>query len=192
VIGAALSLPIAAFFGLTGGFLFGRWLGALFMLVSATVAGLLVYALARSALGALLRARAGPVYARVDREMRENAFGYILFMRIVPVFPSFVVNLVAAAFRVDPRVFALATFIGIAPAAFVFSSLGEELGRVEVAADLLSPGVVASLTGLGLLVISPVVYRRWRRRNPRPGRTGKASTSADPALNVRRPHESDA
>ena len=159
---AALALPAAALLSLLGGFLFGRWLGTVLVLVSATGGALIVFLLARSAIGEPLRRRAGPLYEKISGNMRENAVGYLLFLRLVPLFPFFLVNLVAALFEIKTRTFVLTTFFGIAPATFIFVNFGREIGAVSNPRDLLSPGIIVALSGLGLLALVPVAYRRWR------------------------------
>jgi len=165
VIIAALALPVAAILSLLGGFLFGAWLGSALVLISATAGATIVFLLARSAFGEPLRRKAGPLYDKVAANMRENAFGYLLFMRLVPLFPFFLVNLVAALFDMTARRFVLATFVGMAPATVIYVNFGRQIGTVTNAGDLLSPGVIVALTGLGVLVLTPVIYRQWSRRN---------------------------
>ena len=128
---------------------------------------LTILTIARSAFGERLKRRAGPLYERIAAELRADAFGYLVFLRLVPVFPFFLVNVSAGLFRVPVRTFVLATFIGRLPATFMYVSLGEELGRVEAAGQLLSPTTFATLTGLGCLALVPVALRhrrRWRER----------------------------
>lgn len=161
---AALSLPVAALLSLLGGFLFGVWLGTVLVLSSATAGALMVFLIARSAFGEPLRRRAGPLYARIADNMRENAFGYLLFMRLVPLFPFFLVNLVSALFDMKVRQFVLATFLGMAPATLIYVNFGRQIGNVTGVRSLMSPSVLIALTGLGLLVLAPVAYRQWVRR----------------------------
>jgi uncharacterized membrane protein YdjX (TVP38/TMEM64 family) len=163
IVATSFTLPVAAALSLLGGFLFGAWLGAAAVLVGATAGALLVFLVARSAVGAVLRERAGPLYAKVADNMRENAFAYLLFMRLVPLFPFFLVNLVAALVDIRVRTFVIATALGIAPATFLYVSLGRELGRVSSVGELLSPTLIGALTGLGLIALAPVLYRQWRR-----------------------------
>jgi uncharacterized membrane protein YdjX (TVP38/TMEM64 family) len=161
---AALALPVAAILSLLGGFLFGVWLGAALVLVAATAGALIVFALARSAIGEPLRRKAGPLYTKIAANMRENAFGYLLFMRLVPLFPFFLVNLVAALFDMTARSFVLATVIGMAPATVIYVNFGRQIGTVASFRDLLSPGVLMALIGLGLLVLTPIIYQQWVKR----------------------------
>lgn len=161
---AALSLPVAALLSLLGGFLFGVWFGTVLVLSSATAGALMVFLIARSAFGEPLRRKAGPLYAKIANNMRENAFGYLLFMRLVPLFPFFLVNLVSALFDIKVRQFVLATFLGMAPATVIYVNFGRQIGNVTSVRSLMSPSVLIALTGLGLLVLAPVVYRQWARR----------------------------
>ena len=160
-------LPLGPPMSLLAGFLFGRWLGTGLILLAATAGALVVYLAARrslgTALGRRLRARAGPFYDRVAAELGANAFSYIVSMRLVPMFPFFLVNVVAGLFRVPVRAFGLATLFGRIPATFVYVNLGQEAGRIEKMEDMLSPGLLLGLTGLGLLALLPALLRRLRR-----------------------------
>lgn len=160
---AALALPVAAILSLLGGFLFGVWLGTALVLCSATAGALIVFLVARSAIGEPLRRKAGPLYQKISANMRENAFGYLLFMRLVPLFPFFLVNLVSALFDMKVRNFVVATFFGMAPATLIYVNFGRQIGNVTSARGLMSPSVLIALTGLGLLVLVPTVYRQWSR-----------------------------
>ena len=157
---ASLAIPGALILSLFGGFLFGRWLGTALVLVGATLGGLIVFLVARTAFGESLRRRAGPLGESLAAGMRENAVEVMLFLRLVPVFPFFLVNLVAALFAVPIRIFVLTTAIGIAPAAFIYNSVGRELGTMTSLDGLLSPGAIASLLALAALSLLPIAVRR--------------------------------
>ena len=171
---AAFALPVAAILSMLGGFLFGTWGGAALVLISATVGATIVFLLARSALGRPLRRKAGPLHARIAANMNDNAFGYLMFMRLVPLFPFVLVNLVAALFDVRLRQFVVATLIGMAPATVVYANIGRQIGEISNPKDLVSPGVIAALTASGLLVLTPSIYRQWiaARSKPRPNGEG--------------------
>lgn len=166
------ALPVGPPMSLLAGFLFGRWVGTAAILIAATAGALVVFTLARisseTRLAERARARAGALYEAVAEDLRRNAFGYLVAMRLVPVFPFFAVNVLAGLFGLPARTFALATLIGRLPAAFIYVSLGEELGRVSSLADLASPRIYATLTGLGLLALLPLAFAGWRRRRERP------------------------
>lgn len=159
----SLSLPVAVLATLLGGFLFGPLLGTVLAVAGATAGASVVFLIARSAVGEGLRRRAGPLYERVAAGMRANALEYLLFLRLVPLFPFFLVNIVPALFEVRLRTFVVATAIGIVPGTFVYANLGRELGTISSLSDLVSPMVLLAFLLLGLVALVPVGYRRWRR-----------------------------
>jgi uncharacterized membrane protein YdjX (TVP38/TMEM64 family) len=171
VAAIALSIPGGAVLTLAGGFLFGTVLGALLVVAGATLGACILFLAARTALGDLLRRRAGPFVARMERGFRANAFHYLLVLRLVPLFPFWLVNLVPAFFGMPLSSYALATLIGIAPATIVFASLGSGLGSVFDAGRtpdlkiLLAPQLLLPLIGLAVLALVPVIHRRISRRN---------------------------
>jgi uncharacterized membrane protein YdjX (TVP38/TMEM64 family) len=163
-ISTALSLPFGALLSLLGGFLFGRWLGTLYIVTGATIGAGLVFGIAKTALGETLREKAGPWYHKVAGNMQDNAFGYLMFLRLVPVFPFFVVNVLPAFFNVSWGVYLLTTFIGIIPGAFVFANFGEALGDISSTGDLISTEIIIALALLGLFALMPTLIKQWRVR----------------------------
>jgi uncharacterized membrane protein YdjX (TVP38/TMEM64 family) len=159
----SLALPLGGVLGLLAGLLFGLWLGIGIVVVAGAISALAVFWAARSAIGGALRRRAGPLYNRVAGAMQANGFAYLLFLRIVPVFPFFVVNLVAAALGVRTRTFLLATLIGKLPSAFVYVGLGQEIGRATSLDQLVTLESLWGLGALGVLALAPVLYRAVRR-----------------------------
>jgi uncharacterized membrane protein YdjX (TVP38/TMEM64 family) len=160
----SLALPLGGVLGLLAGLLFGLWLGTGVVVLAGAISALAVFWAARSAIGGVLRRRAGPLYARVSGAMQANGFAYLLFLRIVPIFPFFVVNLVAAALEVRTRTFLLATLIGKLPSAFIYVGLGEEIGRVATLGELVTLESLWGLGALGVLALAPVLYRQVSQR----------------------------
>jgi uncharacterized membrane protein YdjX (TVP38/TMEM64 family) len=187
IVTVAFSLPGATFLTVTGGFLFGLAIGAVAAEIGATVGATLVFLVARTALGEPLLRRAGRRARQLAKGFRDDAFSYLLFLRLVPVFPFFLVNLVPAFAGVRLRPFVAATAIGVIPAVFVFSLAGVGLDSVIAAqkasyhqcmasgeyacrmvfdaSDVLTPQLIAALVCLGLLALVPVVVKRWRARS---------------------------
>jgi uncharacterized membrane protein YdjX (TVP38/TMEM64 family) len=169
----AFSLPGGAIMTITGGFLFGQWLGTAYVVVAATIGAGVVFLAARTALGDLLRARAGPFLKKMEAGFRENALSYLLVLRLVPVFPFFIVNLVPAFLGVSLRDFMIATFFGIIPATFVYARLGVGLGSIfdaggEFSAKaVFTPEMVTALIGLAILALLPVAYKKLKARRDR-------------------------
>ena len=106
----AASVPGAAILTVTSGFLFGTALGTVYAVTGATLGAIGLFLFVRAGLGDALTARVGTTIDRFKRGFHDNAFGYLLFMRLLPVFPFFVVNLAAAVLGVRLRIFVMATF----------------------------------------------------------------------------------
>ncbi len=170
IAAVTISLPGAIVLTLSGGFLFGAWLGGAAAWLGASIGATLIFLAARTAFGDALRARAGSWLEKLRDGFRDNAFSYLLVLRLVPLFPFFVVNLVPAFLGVRLRVFAIGTLLGIIPGTFVYASVGAGLGELFEAggaitpADVLSPEILAALVGLALLALLPVAYKTWTRR----------------------------
>jgi uncharacterized membrane protein YdjX (TVP38/TMEM64 family) len=164
-----LSLPGATVLTLAGGYMFGQGLGTGITVVAATIGATLLFLAARTAFADLLRARAGPWLTRMHDGFKANAFSYLLFLRLVPAFPFFVVNLVPAFLGVELGTFVLATFIGIIPGTFVYTSVGAGLKSVVdnessfSLAHVLTPQVLTALIGLALLSLLPIAYKALRK-----------------------------
>ncbi|MDJ0949785.1 MAG: TVP38/TMEM64 family protein [Alphaproteobacteria bacterium] len=166
----AMSLPGAAVMTITGGFLFGAVLGSCWVVIAATLGATILFEIARTSLGEGLRQRAGPWLKKMEAGFQENAFSYLLVLRLIPLFPFFVVNLVPAFLGVRTRTYVLATLIGIIPGSFVYASVGAGLGSVFESGDeftlsgVLTPQVIIALVGLAVLAMLPVVYKKLKAR----------------------------
>ncbi|MFZ2467986.1 MAG: VTT domain-containing protein, partial [Parvibaculum sedimenti] len=144
-------------------------LGGAATVVAATAGATVLFIAAKSALGDLLRAKAGSAVARMEEGFRANAFSYLLFLRLVPAFPFWLVNLAPAFLGVRLSTFVGATFIGIVPGTFVFASLGAGLGAVFERGEepnlglIFEPRVILPILALALLSLVPALYRRFRK-----------------------------
>jgi uncharacterized membrane protein YdjX (TVP38/TMEM64 family) len=160
----ALSVPVGAVLTIAGGYLLGTWLGTLAAVVGATLGATGIFLATRAGLGGLAQ-RAGPFLGKLEAGFRDDAFNYLLVLRLVPIFPFWLVNLVPALVGVRLRSYVLATFLGIIPATFVFASLGSGLGEIVEAPDLgivFHPSVFLPIVGLAVLALIPVAYKHWR------------------------------
>lgn len=164
IVFVALSLPAATLLTLTGGFLFGTWFGTLYVVSAATVGASVIFFIAKTSLGEVLREKAGKLYSRIEGNMKDNAVGYLLFMRLVPIFPFFLVNIVPALFNVRMRTFVLTTFFGIMPGSFVFVNLGKQLATIENVSDLVSTQTLAAFALLGFFALIPTIYKQIKNK----------------------------
>jgi uncharacterized membrane protein YdjX (TVP38/TMEM64 family) len=164
----ALSVPGGAVLTIAGGFLFGTWLGAACAIMGATAGATGIFLAARAGFGGLAQ-RAGPVVGKLEAGFRADAFNYLLVLRLVPIFPFWLVNLVPALVGVKLPTFALATFLGIIPGSFVYASIGNGLGSFFEEPDsevLFRPSIFLPAVGLAALALVPIVYKHWRvKRN---------------------------
>lgn len=165
----ALSVPGAMLMTLAGGFFFGPWLGALYALVGATAGASAVFLAARAGLASLAD-RAGPKVQRLKAGFREDALSYLLVLRLVPVFPFWLVNLVAGASGMGLFVYITATFFGMIPGALVYAGIGNGVGDLIAAGGhpdpytIFRPNMLLPLIGLAVLALLPVFYKRWSGR----------------------------
>lgn len=182
----ALSLPGAIFLTISGGILFGGLVGGMATIVSATIGATIIFLVASSAFGEILVRRAGPLLTRLAEGFRENAFSYLLLLRLVPLFPFWVVNLAPALCGVPLSTFVFATMLGIIPGTFAYAFFGAGLdsviasqeaaynacmaaGRADCKLDFdlqtaVTPQLAAALGGLALVALIPIIVKKVRVR----------------------------
>lgn len=165
----AFSIPGGLVLTVTGGFLFGPVAGGVLAVLGATAGATALFLAARYAFADALRVRAGPAIRRMEAGFNDNAMSYLLFLRLVPLFPFWLVNLVPAFLGVKLSTYIFATAIGIVPATAVFALVGDGLGAVLDAGGDLDAGVIfqprffGPILGLAVLALVPVLYK-WLRR----------------------------
>jgi uncharacterized membrane protein YdjX (TVP38/TMEM64 family) len=164
IVQTALSLPGAAILSLAAGALFGTLLGTISANIAATIGATLAFLVTRYLLRDLVLGRFGSRLEGINRELENRGFNYLLFLRLVPVFPFFLINLAAGLTRLPLRTFFLATMLGIIPGGFVYVNAGASLATVDSLADVASPRVLGSFALLGLFALVPVLHARWKSR----------------------------
>jgi uncharacterized membrane protein YdjX (TVP38/TMEM64 family) len=170
-VAVAFSMPGAVFLTLSGGFLFGGLLATALTVAAATVGAILVFLFARSLMGDRALDRFGDSAQRIAAGVRNNAVAYLLVLRLVPLFPFFLVNLVPAFVGVRLSTFAVTTLFGIIPATAIFSFAGAGLGSVLDKGEMLSvrsiltPEIVGGLVALALLSLLSIPVRSWLARS---------------------------
>jgi uncharacterized membrane protein YdjX (TVP38/TMEM64 family) len=161
-LSTALSLPGGTALSLLLGFLFGRWTGTLLIVVSATAGATAVFWLARYlfAAWAAQRLHGHELAKKLLAGFQDDAVNYLLFLRLAPVFPFWLVNLAPALTQVSLRTYVWTTFFGIMPGSFVFANLGQSLGSIESMDQLLSTQTLTAFFLLGALSLIPVIIKR--------------------------------
>ncbi len=160
VIVAGLSLPGAVILTLAGGFLFGATMATLFINIGATTGATLAFLTARYLLRDSVELKFGKWLGPFQEGFAKNAFSYLLTLRLIPLFPFFVVNLVSGLTRVSIGAYVAATAIGIIPGSFVYAYAGRQLGTINSLKEIASPNVIGAFVLLGLLALVPVVYKK--------------------------------
>ena len=165
----ALSLPAALVMTLTGGLLFGPWIGGIAATASCTVGATVIFLICRTAAGDFIRERAGPTAARLEEGLSRDAFSYIVFLRLLPVAPFWLINLALGLIDIPLGVYVLASFLGILPVSLIFAGLGSGLNAVFEKGGrfdphiILQPRFLLPLASLAVLSLGPILYRRFRR-----------------------------
>ncbi len=155
-----LSLPGAVILTLAGGFTFGAVLGTLFVNLGATTGATLSFLTARYLLRDTVEQKFEKSLGPFQEGFAKNAFSYLLTLRLIPLFPFFVVNLVSGLTRVSAGTYVAATALGIIPGSFVYAYAGRQLGTINSLKEIASPNVIGAFVLLGLLALVPVVYKR--------------------------------
>lgn len=170
-LAVAFSLPASMFLSIVGGLMFGEWLGTLYSVIGATIGATVLFVVAKSTVGDHLRARAGPWLAGFERGFREHALSYLLVLRMILIFPFWMINLVPAFLGVSLRIYVAGTFFGIIPGSFIYNLAGAGLGESLIAEHAIAAGevfngqFVGALAGLIVMVLLPVAYRAWKSRS---------------------------
>jgi uncharacterized membrane protein YdjX (TVP38/TMEM64 family) len=173
-LAVAISLPGALFLTLAGGFLFGTWLGGGATVIAATIGATAIFLAAKTAFGDALRARAAGWLKRFEQGFGDNAFNYLLALRLFPGAPFFIVNLAPAFLGVSLRDYFFATLIGVIPGTLVYSAVGAGLRAAFEAGTAVdpasaarglffSPAVIGPVIGLIALSLLPVLAKALRK-----------------------------
>jgi uncharacterized membrane protein YdjX (TVP38/TMEM64 family) len=162
---AGLSLPGAVILTLAGGFLFGAGWATVFVNVGATTGATVAFLTARYLLRDTVEQKFGKWLVPFQEGFAKNAFSYLLTLRLIPLFPFFVVNLVSGVTRVSIRTYVAATSLGIIPGSFVYAYAGRQLGTINSLKEIASPNVIAAFVLLGLLALVPVIYKKYTAKS---------------------------
>lgn len=169
MISVALSLPIGAILTISGGFMFGAWLATTYVVIAATFGATIIYLAARYAFYDLMHAKAGNAIRKMEEGFSENAFSYLMVLRLIPIFPFWLVNLVPALLGVKLRSFIFGTMLGIIPGTFVYASIGDGLGalfdqgKTPDLGIIFEPRILTPIIGLAVLALLPVAYKKLRK-----------------------------
>jgi uncharacterized membrane protein YdjX (TVP38/TMEM64 family) len=162
IIQTALSLPGAAILSLAAGAIFGAIMGTVYAVISASIGATLAFLVTRYLLRDLVLRRFGSRLEGMNRELEQRGLNYLLFLRLVPVFPFFLINLAAGLTRLPLRTFMIGTLLGIIPGGFVFVNAGASLATITSLSGIATPRVLGSFALLGLFALLPVLYTKLK------------------------------
>jgi uncharacterized membrane protein YdjX (TVP38/TMEM64 family) len=159
LVSVALSLPVATVLSLLVGLLFGRWIGTLIIVVAGTLGATLLLLAARYVFADWAKRHLGERAKKFDEGFRRNAFLYVAFLRVVPIFPFWLINLGSAFTSISVRTYTAATAVGMLPISFVWAQLGESLEDINSLQDAFSGTTLIALSALGLLGVIAVYFK---------------------------------
>ena len=167
IIQTALSLPGAAILSLAAGAVFGAVMGTLYANLAATAGATLAFLVTRYLLRDAVQRKFGTRLEKLNAELETRGLNYLLFLRLVPVFPFFLINLAAGLTRLPLRTFFIGTMVGIIPGGFVYCNAGASLATINSLHEVASPRVLGSFALLGLFALAPALYQKIRGRTER-------------------------
>jgi uncharacterized membrane protein YdjX (TVP38/TMEM64 family) len=163
----AFSLPGAAILSLAAGAIFGPLMGTVYAVIAATLGATLAFLVTRYLLRDAVLGKFGPKLEGLNRELEERGLNYLLFLRLVPLFPFFLINLAAGLTRLPLRTFFIGTLLGIIPGGFVYVNAGASLATISSLKEIASPRVLGSFALLGLFALVPVIYGKVKKSGTR-------------------------
>ena len=167
IVQTTFSLPGAAILSLAAGAVFGVLQGTLFVVSGATIGAVLAFLVSRTLLRDWVVRKFGARMEGIERGLRENGLSYLLFLRLVPAFPFFLVNLACGITGLPLRTYALGTLFGIIPGSLVFVNAGASLAAIESVRQIASPRVLGSFALLGLFALLPAILKVVKKRRER-------------------------
>ena len=158
----SFSLPGATILTLAAGAIFGSVLGVLFVNIGATLGATTAFLSARFIFRDWVEDKFSDKLSFINSGISGNAFSYLLFLRLVPIFPFFLINLVLGITQVRLSIYFFGTMLGILPGSFVYAFAGSNLANINSVSDIAYPKVFGALVLLVIFALIPAVYRRYK------------------------------
>lgn len=155
-------IPAATVLTLAGGALFGTWFGLIWVNLGAATGALIAFLFARYLFQDIINNKFESKLKKFNQGVIENGFSYILFLRLVPIFPFFLINLLAGVTKIKTKDYYFATVIGIIPGSFVYCNLGSALWQLHSTKDIIAIKNLIALSLLGVLSLIPLLYKKYR------------------------------
>ena len=164
ILVTSLSLPIATFLTLLSGAIFG-WIGIPIVVFSATIGASIIFYLVQTSFGSFYINRVEKKFSYLEKEFKQDSFYFLLSLRLLPIAPFFLINILAGLFNINIKKYILATILGILPASSVFVWIGKSAGEVFAYSEI--PNLeqiffkfIPPLCIMALISLLPVAYKR--------------------------------
>lgn len=164
----AISFPASALLTVAGGFLFGPIWGTLFAVISATTGASILFIAIKTAFGDTIAEEGGIFLQKIEKGFEEAAFSYIMVLRLIPIFPFWLTNIIPPLLNANFRTYVIATFLGIIPTTLVYASVGNNLaakfalGQDPDLGMVFKPEILLPILGLAVLSLIPIIYRQFK------------------------------
>ncbi len=171
IISVSISIPGAAILTLVAGYLFGAIVGTTCVVISATIGATAIFLAVKTSLGDILRNKAGSWVSKMEKGLSDNALSYMFFLRLVPLFPFWAINIVAGILNVPLKPYVIATFFGMIPGSLVYVLVGNSLNTVLAAGEtpnmkiIFEPKILIPILLLALLSLTPILYKKFKQKN---------------------------
>ncbi len=169
IVSTALSIPGAIFLTILAGFLFGKYLATIYVAIGATIGASIVFLAASTAIQDFFIKKAGSRFNKISMGFQKNAKCYLLFLRLIPLFPFWLVNVVPALFKIKFSTFLWTTFLGILPGTFIFAQAGASLLFI-IEQDkfslksIFSFEVILALILLAIFMLLPIIFKKIKNK----------------------------
>ena len=163
IVVIGLSIPGATVLTITSGFLFGAVVGTLFVNIAATIGALVAFFAARYFFGRTVQRKYKERLRKFNSELHVHGKYYLLTLRLIPIFPFFLINLLAGLTKIPVWTYIWTTSIGILPGSFVYAYAGQQIGVVTQTGDILTGRVLLAFALLGLFALAPVLWKRFHK-----------------------------
>ena len=139
-------------------------------MIAATLGASILFLAVKTSLGSILAKQGSRWIVRLEEGFQENAFSYLLVLRLLPLFPFWIINIVAGLLNVPLRTFSMATLIGIVPGTLIFVAIGHGLGGILDKGGspnfsiIFSAPILLPLIGLSILSVMPILYKKYKAK----------------------------
>lgn len=171
ILVAAAAIPCGIFFTISSGMIFGTFLGAIYTMIGVSIGGVIIFLAVKLAFAEWFKVKAAKWLDKIEYRLEENAFKYVLYLRLIPVLPFSIVNIIAALLNISLPIYFSATILGIIPVTLIYTSLGHNLEELfylhnhEYLTYAAKPAVVLPMVLLFILSMVPTILKKYKARN---------------------------